>query len=79
MYIACTLVADIPLSKVERVMKTIRSARDRSHLMELGVSKELVDRFSGREANDLLRALLVIREVHLEEMSSGNLRIEIQQ
>lgn len=58
-------------------MRTIRSARDRLHLMELGVSKELVDRLSGREANDLLKALLVIREVCLEKISSRNNPIEV--
>lgn len=58
-------------------MRTIRSARDRLHLMELGVGKELVYRLSGREANDLLRALLVIREVRLEEMPRNEAQIEI--
>jgi hypothetical protein len=35
--------------------------------MEMGVRKELVYELSGREAHDLLKALLVIREACLED------------
>lgn len=45
--------------------------------MEMGISKELVGKLSGREANDLLRALLVIREVCLEEMLSTKALVEV--
>lgn len=48
-------------------VQVIHSARDRSQLMEMGVRKELVYELSGREAHDLLKALLVIREACLED------------
>ena len=54
------------------MMKTIRSARDRSHLMAMGVGKELVDKLSGREANELLKALLAMRETYYGVLPENN-------
>lgn len=41
-------------------------ARDRLHLMELGINKKMVYALSGREANELLNALLMLKKLNSE-------------